>query len=69
MTLVVFESRNNMVRRFAVKALLWWMTDRLTSRLTTRGCVRTRIMCTRKGNKDTKICGGVKPQVVYRRVI
>ena len=23
--LVVFESRNNMVRRFAVKLLLWWV--------------------------------------------
>ena len=42
MTLVVFESRNNMVRRFAVKALLWWMTDRLTGRLTTRGVCRNK---------------------------
>ena len=25
-TLVVFESTNNMVGRFAVKALLWWVS-------------------------------------------
>ena len=43
MTLVAFESRNNMVGRFAVKALLWWVPrGKMAARLTTRGVRRNK---------------------------
>ena len=76
-TLMVFESRNNMVDDLLLKHFCGGFLDgKMTTRLTTRGVCREKSVgwkcegkSTRKSDKDTKSCGDVEPQVVCRRVI
>ena len=55
----IIWSDNLLLRHFCGGLLDGKMTGRL----------RTNIMCTWKGNRDTKSCGDIEPLVVCRRVI